>query len=141
MIDLDKVKAKAEAATSAARQREADKTATIGDGKPWHKSWLILMEAVGPTLTDEQALKLRPKVDWAIKNFGVWDARLKMDPRRSVIEPGASSFYRDAEFERAVVALIVGFRQNYVMLSPTKRCHIGKKIERLLEDVGQYQPK
>ncbi len=139
MIDRKKVKAKAAAHAAAQGEGGAD-VANIGVGKPWRKSWLVLMEAVNPR-ADERIAKLRPKVDWAIQDFAVWDARLKTDPRQGANDLSASLFYKQAEFGTAVLALVAGFRKGHLTISPDRWRHIGQKIERLLETIGQYQPK
>jgi len=111
--------------------------ASLGKGKPWRKSWFVLMGLV-QAQTDQQFAELEPRFNRAYRDFGAWMAKLKQDPRQHEAGPDSARYFRDDEFTVAFKILMryVGesrlFDSSTRPYQPTTRQH---EIGQLISDL------
>jgi hypothetical protein len=112
--------------------------ASFGNGKPWQKSWLVLMGLLLADTADKFEV-LRPKFRGAFKDFSVWMMEFKQDPRQHEAGPDSAYYFRDMEFGRAFNMLMSESDRTFGMRRPDDpQYDIRYDIWHLREKVGYY---
>jgi hypothetical protein len=113
--------------------------ASLGAGKPWRKSWFVLMGLLR-SRTDEQFDDIEPRFKRAYQDFGVWMAKFKQDPRQHEAGPSSAFYFRDHDFATAFKILMEESDKLNVGGPPIpgRRSEIGQMIWRLRDKLPHW---
>jgi hypothetical protein len=111
--------------------------ASLGAGKPWRKSWFVLMGLL-QSRTDEQFDDIEPRFKRAIQDFGVWMAKFKQDPRQHEVGSDAAIYFRDHDFALAF-KILMGESDKWHRLAPgSRKFDVIQMIWRLREKLPHW---